>query len=126
MTLLVVALGGAAGALSRYWAIGWVQALVGIGFPWGTLAVNVTGSLALGFTLVWLQSMAPSAELRDLIAVGFLGSFTTFSTFSWETLTLIREGAWERAGAYTLASVAICVLACAVGAALATALWGRR
>ena len=119
MTLLIVGLGGAAGALSRYYAIGWVQALAGIGFPWGTLAVNVTGSLALGFVLVWLQSVAPSAELRDLVAVGFLGSFTTFSTFSWEALALLREGAWARAGGYTLASVVVCVLACWVGAALA-------
>ena len=126
MTLLVVGLGGAAGALSRYWAIGWVQALAGIGFPWGTLAVNVTGSLALGFALVWLQSLAPSPELRDLVAVGFLGSFTTFSTFSWETLTLIRDGAWGRAGGYALGSVLVCVLACAAGAALASALGARR
>ena len=126
MTLLVVGIGGAAGALSRYWAIGWVQALAGIGFPWGTLAVNVTGSLALGFALVWLQSLAPSPELRDLVAVGFLGSFTTFSTFSWETLTLIRDGAWGRAGGYALGSVLVCVLACAAGAALASALGARR
>ena len=126
MTLLVVAVGGAAGALSRYWAVGWVQALAGIGFPWGTLAVNAAGSLALGFTLVWLQSIAPSPGLRDLIAVGFLGSFTTFSTFSWETLALIREGAWARAGTYALGSVVVCVLACAAGVALASALWTRR
>jgi fluoride exporter len=126
VTLLVVGLGGAAGALSRYWAIGWVQALAGIGFPWGTLAVNVGGSLVLGFALAWLQSMAPSPQLRDLIAVGFLGSFTTFSTFSWETLALIREGAWGRAGGYALGSVVTCVLACAVGVALASTLWARR
>lgn len=122
MTLLVVGLGGAAGALSRYYAIGWVQALAGTGFPWGTLTVNVTGSFALGFVLVWLQSMAPSPDVRDLVAVGFLGSFTTFSTFSYETLALLREGAWWRAGSYTLGSVVVCVLACAAGAALATTL----
>lgn len=126
MTLLVIGLGGAAGALSRYWAIGWVQALAGIGFPWGTLAVNVVGSLALGFMLVWLQSLAPAPAVRDLIAVGFLGSFTTFSTFSWETLALIREGSWARAGGYALGSVFVCVVACALGVGLASAVWGRR
>lgn len=125
MTLLVVGLGGAAGALSRYWAIGWVQALAGIGFPWGTLTVNVAGSLALGFALVWLQSLAPSPDVRDLIAVGFLGSFTTFSTFSWETLALLRDGDWTRAGAYALGSVAVCVAACWAGAGLAGALTAR-
>lgn len=125
MTLLVVALGGAAGALSRYWASGWVQALAGIGFPWGTLAVNVTGSLALGFVLVWLQSVAPSANVRDLIAVGFLGSFTTFSTFSYETFALLRDGDWTRAGVYAAGSVLVCVLACASGAGLAGALTSR-
>jgi CrcB protein len=124
VTLLVVGLGGAAGALSRYYASGWVQALAGGAFPWGTLTVNVVGSLALGFVLVWLQSLAPSEQIRDLVAVGFLGSFTTFSTFSWETTALLREGAWWRAGSYTLGSVVVCVLACALGAALAGALSG--
>ena len=125
MTLLVVGLGGAAGALARYWAVGWVQALAGLGFPWGTLTVNVAGSLSLGFALVWLQSVAPAPELRNLIAVGFLGSFTTFSTFSWETLALMREGAWGRAGGYALGSVVVCVVACAAGATLAATLWER-
>jgi fluoride exporter len=125
VTLLVVGLGGAAGALSRYYAIGWVQALAGTGFPWGTLAVNVVGSFALGFVLVWLQSIMPSPDVRDLVAVGFLGSFTTFSTFSYEALALLREGAWWRAGSYTLGSVVVCVLACAAGATLATALTSR-
>jgi len=124
MTLVVVGLGGAAGALSRYLAIGWVQALAGTAFPWGTLAVNVAGSFALGFVLVVLQSAVPSPDLRDLIAVGFLGSFTTFSTFSYEALAQLRRGAWLEAASYTLGSVVICVLACAVGAALAGALVG--
>ena len=119
MTLLVVGLGGAAGALSRYWATGWVQSLAGSFFPWGTLAVNVMGSLALGFTLVWLQATVSSPHLRDLVAIGFLGSFTTFSTFSYEALSMLRDGDWWSAAGYTLGSVALGLVAAALGAALA-------
>ena len=122
MTVLVVGLGGAVGAVSRYLASGWVQTLTGGFFPWGTMAVNVAGSLALGFTMVWLQSTTASAELRDLITVGFLGSFTTFSTFSYETGAMLRAGDWYRAGGYTAGSVALGLVAVALGASLATTL----
>jgi CrcB protein len=122
MTLLVIAAGGALGAVSRYVTSGWVQALTGGFFPWGTMAVNVAGSLALGFTMVWLQSTTSSAELRDLITVGFLGSFTTFSTFSYETADMLRDGEWWRASGYTAGSVMLGLLAVALGASLASAL----
>ena len=122
MTLLVVGLGGALGAISRYLASGWVQDLAGGFFPWGTFAVNIGGSLVLGFVLVWLQATVSSAELRQFIAIGFLGSFTTFSTFSYEALAMVRDGEWWRAGGYTVGSVALGLLAVGVGAALAMAL----
>ena len=122
MTLLVIGLGGAVGAVCRYVTSGWVQTLTGGFFPWGTMAVNVAGSLLLGFTVVWLHSMASSQELRELVAIGFLGSFTTFSTFSSEALAMVRLGEWWRVGAYTLGSVVLGVVAVAVGAALASAL----
>lgn len=122
MTLLVVAFGGALGAVARYLGSGWVQSVSGGFFPWGTLAVNVTGSLALGFALAWLQSTLASAELRDFVAIGFLGSFTTFSTFSYEALMLIRDGEWWRAGGYTLGSVLLGLVAAGAGAVLALAL----
>ena len=121
MTVLVVGLGGAVGAVSRYLATGWVQGLTGTFFPWGTLVVNVVGSLALGFTLVWLQSTVSSAELRQFIAIGLLGSFTTFSTFSYEAVAMLRDGEWWRAGGYTLGSVALGLVAVVVGAGLAAA-----
>jgi len=105
--ILVVASGGALGAVARYLATGWVQDLTGGFFPWGTFAVNAMGSFLLGFTLVWLQGTVNSAELRQLITIGFLGSFTTFSTFSYEATALIRDGEWWRAGGYTLGSVAL-------------------
>ena len=122
MTLLVVGLGGALGAISRYLASGWVQDLAGGFFPWGTFAVNAAGSLVLGFVLVWLQATVSSAELRQFIAIGFLGSFTTFSTFSYEAMAMMRDGEWWRAGGYTVGSVALGLLAVGVGAAMAMAL----
>ena len=73
MTLLVVAGEGALGAVSRYVVTGWVQDLTGDFFPWGTLLVNVSGSLALGFTMIWLQSVVSSADIRQFIATGSWG-----------------------------------------------------
>ena len=119
MALLVVGLGGAFGAMARYLATDWVRAIAGDSFPWGTLAVNVTGSFALGFALVWLQSQAPSGQLRQFVAIGFLGSFTTFSTFSYETVALVRSSEIARAGAYALGSMGVGVAAVLLGAALA-------
>jgi CrcB protein len=120
--LLAVGIGGAAGAVSRYAVTGWIQSLSSGFFPWGTLAVNVVGSLTLGFVLVWLQATVTSAELRELDTIGFLGSFTTFSTFSYETVAMVRDGEWWRAGGYAAGSVVLGVLAVVMGAAAATAL----
>lgn len=122
MTLLVVGVGGALGAISRYLVSGWVQDAAGGFFPWGTLAVNVAGSLALGFALAWLQSAVASAELREFVTIGFLGSFTTFSTFSYEAVAMIRDGEWWRAGGYTAGSLLLGLLAVAAGAAAALAI----
>lgn len=120
--LLVVGLGGAVGAVARYAASGWVQTISSGFFPWGTMAVNVAGSLLLGFAMVWLQSTAASSELRALVTVGFLGSFTTFSTFSYETAAMLRDGEWWRAGGYTFGSVVLGLGAVALGAVLAAGL----
>ena len=122
MTLVVVGVGGALGAIARYLASGWVQNMTGGFFPWGTMAVNIAGSLLLGFSLVWLQTTVSSAELRQFIAIGFLGSFTTFSTFSYEALAMLRDGEWWRAGGYTVGSVTLGLLAVGAGAAIAIAL----
>jgi fluoride exporter len=119
---LVIGLGGAIGAVARWGATEWVRRLLGDAFPWGTFAVNVVGSLAIGFAMVWLQSLAPSAQARQLVVVGFLGSFTTFSTFSYEAVALVRSGAMLRAGAYAAGSVAGSIVAVLVGAAVAIAL----
>ncbi len=125
MALLTVAAGGALGAVGRYLATGWVQELAGEFFPWGTVAVNALGSLFLGFSLVWLQGTVASAEARQFIAIGFLGSFTTFSTFSYETAAMLRDGEWWRAGGYAFGSLLIGLAAVIAGAALADFLTHR-
>jgi len=122
---LVVGVGGALGAVARWYVTDWIRHLAGAQIPWGTMAVNVLGSLALGFLMVWLQARAPSAQIRELIGVGFLGSFTTFSTYSYETVALVRAGEVWRAGGYALGSLALGIVAVLAGALLATALFAR-
>ena len=126
MSILVVAVGGALGAVSRYVASGWVQNLAGGLFPWGTLAVNVAGSLVLGFAMLWLPSTLASVELRQFVALGFLGSFTTFSTFSYEAVAMLQDGEWWSAGGYVFGSVVLGLIAVLAGAGLAAALIGGR
>ncbi|HEY9147861.1 MAG TPA: fluoride efflux transporter CrcB [Gammaproteobacteria bacterium] len=113
---LVIAAGGAVGALLRFWSANWVYAMLGRGFPYGTLVVNVLGSLLMGFCYVWLverSSLGP--EWRALIMVGFLGAFTTFSTFSIETMNLLEGGAVVKALLNMVLSVMLCVAAAWLG-----------
>lgn len=114
--LLAIAVAGAFGALLRFWTSGWVYGLFGRDFPYGTLAVNVVGSLAMGLSFVLLVERLGSApEWRALVMIGFLGAFTTFSTFSLETLQLIEGGAVGRALLNVVTSVVLCVAAAWVG-----------
>ncbi|RMG56933.1 MAG: fluoride efflux transporter CrcB [Gammaproteobacteria bacterium] len=114
--LAFIALGGALGAVSRFLVSNGVYALLGRGFPWGTLAVNMLGSLAMGvLAILLLERITVSSELRGLLLVGFLGAFTTFSTFSIETLNLIEEGALMRAGLNAVLSVVLCLAAAWLG-----------
>lgn len=108
-TLVMVALGGAIGSVLRYG----VGALVA--FPFGTLAVNVAGSLLIGAGWAWLAVRAPAAV--PFLMVGILGGFTTFSTFSLDTLRLLGEGRIGLALAYVLASVLLSLAACGLGIA---------
>ena len=124
MNLVLIAAGGALGALARYGAGIWVQPDDDL-FPWGTLAVNVAGSLALGFGFRVLEAAAASAEIRQGLLIGFLGAFTTFSTFSFEAVALIQAGSWTRAGLYVGASVALGLLGVVGGLALAHLAVGR-
>lgn len=117
---LYIALGSALGGLSRYWLGGLIQRAHGGPFPLGTLVINVTGSLLIGFLLRYsLDSAAVSPEIRALLTIGFCGGYTTFSTFSWETVALIEDGDWRRAMLYVGASVLLSVLGTVAGVALA-------
>ena len=120
-TVAWIAIGGALGAVARYGLGGWVQRASGLAFPWGTLTVNVIGSLAIGFLVVWLQASQASTELRAFAIVGLLGGFTTFSAFSYETVALAQSGQWARAAVYAVGSVMIGVLAVLGGMAAAQA-----
>lgn len=121
MTLAYVALGGALGALARYGISGWVYDRLGENFPWGTLVVNLVGCLALGLVIRWIQVSAVAPEVRPFLTIGVLGAFTTFSTFSYETVALLQEGQWLRAGLYMGGSVVLGLIAMLAGMALATA-----
>ena len=113
---LAIAAGGAIGALLRYWTSTAVHSRLGTGFPWGTLTVNVTGSLLMGFLYIWLiERMATGPEMRAFLLIGVLGAFTTFSTFSMETLNLLESGQPGRAVANILVSVSVCIIAAGVG-----------
>lgn len=87
MNVLLVAIGGAIGAAARYLVGAWLSSLLGSDFPWGTFFINVTGSFLIGVVLVLVQGGA-----RHFVAVGILGGYTTFSTYSYETLGLVSDG----------------------------------
>ncbi len=118
--LLAIAVGGALGAVARFGIGNAVAALIGRAFPWGTLTVNLIGSICIGacFLLI-VQNEDVRREWESVITVGFLGAFTTFSTFSLETLLLIEAGRVLPAAGYALASVGLCVAGCALGMRLA-------
>ena len=109
---IAVALGGAAGALLR-WAV--AAPLNTDSFPWGTLLVNVLGSLIIGALLVFFADRVGSEALRAGLVVGLLGGFTTFSAFSLETVQLIERGQITSALSYAIGSLIICVLAAYAG-----------
>lgn len=120
MLLLMIALGGAAGAVARYGLSGWVQDLLGTTFPMGTMMVNVIGSFLLGLSVPLFESLAWSAEVRTMVTIGFLGAFTTYSTFSYEAVVLLEGGEWTRAGTYMGGSLLLGLVAVVGGMAVAS------
>ncbi len=116
MQVLAIAAGGALGAVLRFWMSNGVYALLGRGFPYGTLAVNVLGSLLMGFLFVLLiDKLSLGPNWRAALLIGLLGAFTTFSAFSMETLNLIEEGETMKALLNMVLSVLLCVGAAWIG-----------
>ena len=119
---LWIGLGSALGGMARYWCTGVMARLLGETFPWGTLLVNVLGSLIIGF---FATATAPDgrlfvgAEARQFVMIGLLGGYTTFSSFSVQTLSLLNDGEWLYAGLNIGLSVILCLLAVWIGHSIA-------
>jgi fluoride exporter len=117
-----VAIGGALGTVARFWLSTLVARTVGETFPWGTLIINVAGSFVIGF---FAALTGPDGRLfvgstaRQFVMIGICGGFTTFSSFSLQTLSLMNDGEWYRAGAYIVLSVLLCLVAVWIGVVLA-------
>ncbi len=119
-----VALGGALGAVLRFLVAGFVQKKAGVFFPVGTMTVNVLGSFIIGFFITYvLEFLATPPQVRAFFVVGFLGAFTTFSSYSYETVSLLLEGALLKALVYILGSNILCFLATLGGIVLARAFY---
>jgi fluoride exporter len=113
--LLTIFLGGGIGALARFRLARWIYARTGASFPWGTLAVNVSGSFALGLVLPLLDALGPLSLARGFLTVGCIGAFTTFSTFAYEAVMLLQEGRGLRAGLYIASSLGLGLVSIAAG-----------
>lgn len=115
-----VALGSAIGGVARYLLGGFIQERAGSAFPVQTLVINVTGSFLLGLIQrTALDSTALSPEIRAMLTIGVCGGYTTFSTFSLETVRLVEDGDWRRAGLYVAGSVVLSIAAALLGIAAA-------
>ncbi|MGH6672010.1 MAG: fluoride efflux transporter CrcB [Xanthobacteraceae bacterium] len=119
-TYFAIAVGGVLGCWARYGMTGLVQSIWGRDFPYATLSINVLGSFLMGFLFIeTLERLSSSPELRTGILTGFLGGFTTFSTFSMESILLIEQGESAKAALYVLSSVLVGLLAAFGGAYIA-------
>jgi len=121
-TYLWIMIGSALGGGGRYWLSGFVASHFGETFPWGTLIVNVSGSFLIGFfsTITGPDGRyLVSSTARQFVMIGICGGYTTFSSFSLQTLSLARDGEWLRAGGYIGLSVVLCLLAVWLGHLLA-------
>jgi CrcB protein len=118
---LWIALGGALGSVARFWLAEAVTALFAPGLPWGTILANITGSFAIGL----VAALPMGALSRQFVMVGVLGGYTTFSSFSLQTLALAQAGEWGKAGANVMLSMIVCLLAVWLGHQLGTVFRGE-
>jgi CrcB protein len=116
LNLLVILIGGGLGAVSRFLFSGFVYHHLGRSFPYGIMACNVFGSLVIGFfAILFIQKFPGSSVWQSAVITGFLGGFTTFSSFSLDTITLIQQGFLMKAVFYIVLSVAISLIALVIG-----------
>jgi CrcB protein len=119
-TVLLISLGAILGANLRYFVAQYVTKLAGSGFPLGTMAINITASFFLGFFLIWTsERVLADPRWRMLIATGFCATYSTYSSYAFETFALFEKGQFWLAGVNVLATNAVCFVAVALGAALA-------
>ena len=120
---LLIGFGGALGSMARYWVGSTVAGRMGIRFPYGTLVINLTACLVIGFTLTAMGKVADlNPAWRFLVPIGFIGAYSTFSTYEWETLATLRSGAFFLAGMYAVGSLMLGLVAVWGGCWIAEAL----
>lgn len=120
MKIFLIGLGGFIGALARFYTSKWVNLLIGHRIPFGTMTVNVLGSFIMGLVVTLsVEKMVVSEDIRMLIGVGFLGAFTTFSTFSVESIYLVEEGSYLPAFVYISGNLLLSIFAAFLGILLA-------
>lgn len=117
---LLIALGGATGSILRYWVGSTISGRTGTKFPYGTLVINLTACVIIGFTLTYLGKRADlNPAWRFLVPIGFIGAYSTFSTYEWETLSTMRSGAFALAALYAVGSLILGLAATWAGTAIA-------
>ena len=129
MSYIWIAIGSAIGGAARYWCTGFAARLFGETFPWGTLLVNITGSLIIGFfaTLTGPDGrFFVSSTTRQFVMIGLCGGYTTFSSFSLQTLNLVQDSEWLQAGGNIVGSVVLCLFAVWLGHILAASINAMR
>lgn len=120
---LLIAVGGALGSIARYWVGSTVAGRMGMRFPYGTFVINLTACLIIGFSLTYLgKRVELNPAWRYLIPVGFVGAYSTFSTYEWETLSTLRAGAFAMAAIYALGSLLLGLVATWLGMIMADAI----
>lgn len=120
---LLIAAGGALGSLTRYWVGSAIGSRLGSRFPYGTFVINLTACIIIGFSLTYLgRRVELSPAWRYLIPIGFVGAYSTFSTYEWETLSTMRSGAFGLAALYAAGSLILGLAATWLGVVLAEAI----
>lgn len=119
-----IALGGGLGSIARYWVGSTISGRLGARFPYGTFVINITACVLLGFAMTYLgKRTGLSPTWRFFIPIGFIGAYSTFSTYEWETFSTLRSGAFFMAVLYAVSSLLLGLIAIWAGAMLAEAIW---